>query len=195
MTTKNTICSVVENLCSFRDGTNVFLFNVFLAILIITPIMNGLFKELPLGKQVQDMYREYYAGPMRFQTLFLDVVFIMFYAWVIFELFKVLKPWFLLKGWNTSLSLLLVAVVVIVLIDLLFAGIASYMPNNTLGGFLGKWGKTLGFGAILYDIIYISLIIFLALAINKLNEYYTTNKVLIPAVLLIYIYIVLGAKM
>jgi hypothetical protein len=157
--------------------------------------MNGLFKELPLGKQVQDMYREYYAGPMRFQTLFLDVVFIMFYAWVIFELFKVLKPWFFLKGWNTSLSLLLVAVVVIVLIDLLFAGVAGYMPNNTVGGFLGKWGKTLGFGAILYDIVYISLIIFLALAINKLNEYYTTNKVLIPAVLLIYIYIVLGAKM
>jgi hypothetical protein len=195
MTTKNTICSVVEKLCSFRDGTNVFLFNVFLAILIVTPIMNGLFKELPLGKQVQDMYREYYAGPMRFQTLFLDVVFIMFYAWVIFELFKVLKPWFFLKGWNTSLSLLLVAVVVIVLIDLLFAGVAGYMPNNTVGGFLGKWGKTLGFGAILYDIVYISLIIFLALAINKLNEYYTTNKVLIPAVLLIYIYIVLGAKM
>ena len=195
MSTTNTLCSVVENLCSFRDGTNVFLFNVFLAILIVTPLINGVFKQLPFSNNVQNMYHQYYSGPMRFQTLFLDTVFIMLYAWVIFEVFKKVKPLALFKKWNTSLALLAVAAVVITLIDLVFAALVRHMPKDSVGGFLSKWGSTMGFGAILYDIVYISLVIFLALAINKLNEFYNTNKFLIPAVLIIYVIIVLSAKM
>ena len=195
MSTNNTLCSVLENLCSFRDGTNVFLFNTFLAILIITPLINGVFKQLPLGKNVQTLYSEYYSGPMKFQTLFLDTVFILFYVWVIFEIFKLLQPWFLTKGWNRSLAMFTIAVIVIVLIDLLLAGAVRYMPRNTVGGFLSKWGQTAGLGAILYDIVYITLVIFLALALNKLNQYYEINKILIPAVLLIYVYITLNARM
>ena len=192
MSTSNTLCSVLENLCSFRDGTNVFLFNAFLAILIVTPLINGVFKHLPLGNNVQKLYN---AGPMRFQTLFLDTVFILLYVWVIFELFKVLQPWFLSKGWNRSVAMFTVAVIVITLIDLLLAGLVRYMPENTVGGFLSKWGQTAGMGAILYDIVYITLVIFLALALNKLNQYFDTNKFLIPAVLLIYVYITLNASM
>lgn len=195
MSTKNTLCSVLENLCSFRDGTNVFLFNVVLALLIITPLINGVFKQLPLGNKVQSMYNEYYNGSMRFQTLFLDTVFVLFYAWVIFEIFKLLQPWFLTKGWNRSVAMFTVAVVVIVVIDLILAGAVKYMPRNTVGGFLSRWGQTAGLGAILYDIVYITLVIFLALALNKLNQYYETNKILIPAVLLIYVYITLNARM
>lgn len=195
MTIQNSLCSVLENLCSFRDGTNVFLFNAFLAILIVTPLINGVFKQLPLGKNIQSLYSEYYSGPMRFQTLFLDTVFILFYAWVIFELFKLLQPVFIAKGWNLSLSMILLGVVVIIIIDLLLAGLVRYMPENTVGGFLSKWGQSAGLGAVLYDIVYIILVIFLALALNKINQYYNTNKILIPAVLLIYVYITLNAKM
>jgi hypothetical protein len=195
MSTNNTLCSVLENLCSFRDGTNVFLFNAFLAILLVTPLINGVFKQLPLGKNIQTLYSEYYSGPMKFQTLFLDTVFILFYVWVIFEIFKLLQPWFLTKGWNRSAAMFTIAVIVIVLIDLLLAGAVRYMPRNTVGGFLSKWGQTAGMGAILYDIIYITLVIFLALALNKINQYYNTNKILIPAVLLIYVYITLNASM
>lgn len=195
MSASNTLCSVLENLCSFRDGTNIFLFNAFLAILIVTPLINGVFKHLPFGKNVQKLYNEYYSGPMRFQTLFLDTVFILLYVWVIFELFKVLQPWFLSKGWNRSVAMFTVAVIVITLIDLLLAGLVRYMPENTVGGFLSKWGQTAGMGAILYDIVYITLVIFLALALNKLNQYFDTNKFLIPAVLLIYVYITLNASM
>ena len=88
-----------------------------------------------------------------------------------------------------------IAVVVIILIDLLLAALVRNMPGNTIGGFLSRWGQTAGAGAILYDIIYITIVIFLALALNKLNQYYDTNKILIPAVLLIYTYITLNAQM
>lgn len=195
MSPKNSLCSVVENLCSFSDGTDVFLFNVFLAILIVTPLINGVFKQLPLSNNVQNMYHEYYSGPMRFQTLLLDTVFIMLYAWVIFVIFKKVKPLALLKNWNTSLALFVVAAIVITLIDLVFAVLVRQMPKDSVGGFLSRWGSSMGFGAILYDIVYITLVIFLALAINKLNEYYNISQFLIPAVLIIYVLIILSAKM
>lgn len=159
---------IITNTEHSEKTNGVYLSFLLTSILLIYFIMDKFKNNFFTPNQVK-LFDEYYHDN-KFCSLFIDHIFVLTYMSISFLIISLLLKTKITINMNTIILSLLVITIVTVLLDLLIGfRVKDYSGSNKTIDFFKRWSKEAGIKAIIWDLIYLYSIFFVALLLLKYN--------------------------